>query len=132
MEYKVASYFRRGFTMSRRARISHKNNERPITYWMKELAVDKETIMKMLIYVGIHHTGLYAKRTRFYRLPRLNNDKELRRLFKVYNEMPASKKKLVNYLSGYLQERVGAKDRYKKKDPKEFITRFGNLSNAGK
>lgn len=48
MKPKVASYFRRGFTMSRNARVSHKNNEHPITPWIKILTIDKETIKKYL------------------------------------------------------------------------------------
>ena len=106
MKPRVASYFRKGFTMSRRARISHKNNEHPITYWIKELAIDKEIIKKMLVYVGIHHTGLYAKRTQFYRLPKLNNEKELRRFYQVFQSMPATKKKCTNYMAAYLQQKI--------------------------
>jgi hypothetical protein len=106
MKPRVASYFRKGFTMSRRARISHKNNEHPISHWVKILAIDKETITKMLVYAGIHHTGLYAKRTKFYRLPRLNNDKELRRFSKVFHSITATKRKFNKYMAAYLQQRV--------------------------
>ena len=98
MKPRVANYFRRGFTMSRRARISHKNNEHPITYWIKILAIDKETILKMLVCIGVHHTGLYAQRTLFYRLPRLQNEKELMRFYKEYHSIPASKKKFIKFI----------------------------------
>ncbi len=107
MKPKVANYFRRGFTMSRRARISHKNKEHPITHWIKILAIDKETIKKMLICIGVHHTGMYAQRTQFYRLPRLNNEKELQRFYKEFHSIPATKRKFINYMSAYLQQKVG-------------------------
>lgn len=103
---RVASYFRHGFTMSRNARISHKNMEYPISHWMKILAADKETVKKMLIYAGMHHTGLYAKRTQFYRLPRLNNWKELARLYNVFHTIPATRRKFINYMADYLQQKV--------------------------
>lgn len=106
MRFRAASYIRRGFTMSRRARISHRSNEHPISHWISEFAIDKETIKKMLIYVGIHHTGLYAKRTKFYRLPKLNNGKELRRFSKEFQSIPATKRKFLKYMSAYLQQRM--------------------------
>jgi hypothetical protein len=106
MKPKVASYFRRGFTMSRNARISHKNNEHPITHWIKKLAIDKETIKKMLVYVGIHQTGLYAQRTEFYRLPKLNNEKEFARFYETFHSMPVTKRKFINYMASYLQQKV--------------------------
>ena len=105
MSLRVASYFRKGHTMSRNARISHKNNEHPISHWIDKLAIDKETIKEMLVYVGIHHTGLYAQRSRFYRLPHLNNEKEFRKFYKVFHSIPATKKKFIKYMSDYLQEK---------------------------
>jgi hypothetical protein len=104
MEKRVCSYFRRGFTMSRRAYISHKKNEHPITHWVKILALDKELIKKMLIYVGIHHTGMYARRTRFYRLPNLKDEKEFRRFYRTFHTIPKTKKKFIDYMSNHLQE----------------------------
>lgn len=104
MKPRVAKYIRRGYTMSRNARISHRNNEHPITYWIKELAIDKEMIKNMLIYAGIHHTGLYAQRTEFYRLPRMNNDRELSRFYKVFHAIPATKRKFIKYMATHLQE----------------------------
>jgi hypothetical protein len=106
MQPKVASYFRRGFTMSRNARISHKKNEHPITQWIKILGIDKETIKKMLVYVGIHHTGLYAKRTQFYRLPNFDNEKELSRFYEVFHSMPVTKRKFIKYIAAHFQEKV--------------------------
>jgi hypothetical protein len=127
MKPKVASYFRRGFTMSRRARISHKNNEHPITHWIKVLAIDKETIKKMLIYAGVHHTGLYAQRTQFYRLPKLNNEMELARFYKVFHSMPATKRKFINYMAGYLQLKTGKPFIDSKKPKREVPAKYIRL-----
>jgi hypothetical protein len=106
MKPRVAKYFRRGFTMSRRARISHRNNEHPITHWMKMLALDKKTILKMLVCIGVHHTGMYAQRTVFYRLPKFNKEEEMKRFFKVYNSIPATKRKFIEYMAAHLQQEV--------------------------
>lgn len=106
MSKHVASYFRHGRTMSRRASIAHKNNEHPITYWAKVLALDSETLRKMLIYIGIHHTGLRAMRTRFYRMANLKNDAEYKRFFAAFHSIPSSKKKFIEYMADVLQEKV--------------------------
>ena len=105
--YRVAKYFRRGFTMSRRAYISHKKNEHPLTHWMKEFNLDKETTSKLLVFAGHHHTGKYAQRTKFYRLPDLTNEKERIRFFRTYHSIPSSRKKFFKYMSGYLKEQLG-------------------------
>ena len=108
MEPKVAKYIYRGFTMSRRAYISKKNNEHPITHWIKTLGLDKKTLQKMLINIGIHHTGKYAQRTLFYRLPKLHRENERERFYNVFHSIPASKKKFINYMAAHLQEQVEA------------------------
>jgi hypothetical protein len=100
----IAAYFYRGFTMSRRAMLAHKNNEHPVTHWMKELGLEKELIRKMLIYAGYHHTGKYVRRTTFYRLPKWENEFEMRRFIKAFHTIPATKKKCIRYLSELLQE----------------------------
>src|SRR4051812_22527074 len=105
MKPKVASYFRRGFTMSRNARNSHKNNEHPISHWIKILAIDKDIIKEMLVYVGIHQTGLYAQRTQFYRLPHFNK-KEMNEFYDAFHSVPAGKKKFINYMAQQLQQKV--------------------------
>jgi hypothetical protein len=99
---RVASYIRRGHTVSRRAGIAKKNNIHPMTYWMKELSIDKETLKKLLMYEGIHHTGLYAKRTKFYRLPNLKNEIEREAFFYVLNNANPGRKTFVQYLRNYL------------------------------
>jgi hypothetical protein len=109
MGYRVASYFRHGRTMSRRAIKAHNNNEHPLTHWMKILGLEKETIKSMFPYCGIHHTGLYAKRTGFYRLPNLKNEKEFRKFYNVFRSIPAGKKKCIDYFSEWLQEKVNCK-----------------------
>jgi hypothetical protein len=101
---RVASYFRHGFTMSRRAYISHKKNEHPITHWIKILALDRKILKRMLVNIGVHHTGLYAKRTLFYRLPKLNKEHEMSRFYESFRTIPASKKKCIKYLAEYLQQ----------------------------
>src|SRR6476660_8748798 len=103
MQPHVASYIRHGRTMSRRARIAHQNNEHPLTYWEKLFALDKETLKKFMVYAGIHHTGLRAMRTRFYRLPHLNNEKELRRIYRILNSVSPGKKKFISYITDYLK-----------------------------
>jgi hypothetical protein len=106
MGYRVASYFRHGRTMSRRAIKSHNNNEHPLTHWIKILALEKEFIRKLLIYCGIHHTGLYAKRTGFYRLPNLKNENEFMRFYKIFHSIPAGRKKCVEYFADKLQDKI--------------------------
>jgi hypothetical protein len=106
MDRPVASYVYRGFTMSRRAYISHKNNEHPITHWMSLLGLDKITAKKIIIYASYHHTGLYARHTRFYRLPNLDDEREFRRFYKAFHSIAATKKKFINYMAGYLQSEV--------------------------
>lgn len=101
MKYSEAKYFRRGFSMSRRAYISHKNHEHPVSHWIKILSLDKETIEKMLICIGIHHTGMYAMRTKFYRFPKLNNEKEMNRFSKTFRTIPTTKKKFFRYVEDY-------------------------------
>jgi hypothetical protein len=110
MQKFVASYFRRGYTMSRRARMAHKNNEHPISYWAKEFALDNETIKKLLVYVGMHQTGLRAMRTRFYRMPDLRNETEYNRFFRVFHSIPVSRKKFINYMADELQEIIKHND----------------------
>jgi hypothetical protein len=104
----VATYFRHGRTSSRRAGIAHTNNEHPITHWMKELALDRQTVEKMLVYVGIHHTGLRAQRTPFYRLANLENDYEYRKFFNAFHSIPAGKKKFINYMANQLQMEISS------------------------
>lgn len=106
MSKHVASYFRHGRTMSRRASIAHNNNEHPITHWAKELALDRETLRKILVYNGIHHTGLRAMRTRFYRMANLKNEGEYKKFFAAFHSIPASKKKFIGYMADKLQEKV--------------------------
>ena len=106
MNLRIANYTRRGFTMSRRAYISHKKNEHPITYWIKELAIDKKKIKEMLTCIGVHHTGLYAQRTKFYRLPKLHKEWEFEKFYKAFHSLPATKKKCINFLANHLQENV--------------------------
>ena len=103
MQYKVASYFRHGRTMSRSARTSHKNNEHPITHWIKTLAIDKELIKDMLVFAGIRRTGMYAQRTEFYRLPRWHSENELARFYKTFNKIPVTKRKCIDYMTDYLK-----------------------------
>jgi len=106
MSLKVASYYRRGFTISRRASIAHKNNQHPMSYWIEKLRLDKATIKKMLNYAGHHHTGLYAKRTRFYRLPDWENEFEVERFYRTFHSIPVSKKKFIAHMEALLQEEV--------------------------
>jgi hypothetical protein len=101
---RVASYIRHGHGISRRAIIAKKNNEHPMSYWAKELNIDNEVLKNLLIYVGIHHTGLYAKRTKFYRMPDLSNEAEAKVFFKVLHNANPSRKKFVDYLLNYLGE----------------------------
>ena len=108
MTLRVAQYIHRGFTMSRRAYISKKNNEHPVTHWIKVLGLDKKTIQKMLVNIGIHHTGMYARRTLFYRLPKFHRENEVERFNKVFHSIPPTKKKFIKYMAAYLQDKVAA------------------------
>ena len=98
---RVAKYIRRGHGISHRARIAKNNNAHPMTHWIKELAIDKETLKKLLVYVGDHQTGLYAMKTQFYRMPNLKNEKEAKKFFQVYNNADPGKKKFFAKLDVY-------------------------------
>jgi hypothetical protein len=102
----VASYFRSGHTVSFRARKAKKNNEHPLTFWMDKFALDKETASQMLTYVGIHHTGLRAMRTRFFRVANPKIESEYRRFFSAFHSIPATKKKFINCMADILQEEI--------------------------
>jgi hypothetical protein len=98
---RVARYIRRGHGISHRARIAKDNHAFPITHWMKDFAIDKETLKKLLIPVGKHQTGLYGKRTDFYRMPDLKNEEEARRFKNVFNNTDPAKKKFFEKMNLY-------------------------------
>jgi len=98
---RVARYIRRGHGISHRARIAKDNDAHPMTHWIKEFAIDKETLKKLLIHVGKHQTGLYAMRTDFYRMPDLKNEEEAKKFFRVYNNADPSKKKFFSKMDHY-------------------------------
>lgn len=98
---RVARYIRRGHGISHRARIAKDNNAHPMTYWIKELAIDKETLKKLLVFVGEHQTGLYAMRTGFFRMPDLKSEDEAKKFNYVYNNADPAKKKFLTKLDQY-------------------------------
>jgi hypothetical protein len=98
---RVARYIRRGHGISHRARIAKDNDAHPMTHWVKEFAIDKETLKKLLVFVGKHQTGLYAMRTEFYRMPDLKIEEEAKKFFYVYNNVDPAKKKFVSQLNLY-------------------------------
>ena len=69
-----------------------------MTWWVKELGLDKETLKSMLVCIGIHHTGMYAKRTLFYRLPKWNSVHEAERFFDVFFSIPPTKKRFFQFM----------------------------------
>ena len=87
--------------MSHRARIAKDNDAYPMSYWVKEFVIDKETLKRMLIYVGKHQTGLYGMRTGFYRMPDLKNEEEAKRFFFTYNNADPAKKKFLAQMDVY-------------------------------
>ena len=98
---RVAKYIRRGYGMSHRARMAKDNNTHPMSHWVKEFAIDKDTLKKLLIYAGDHQTGLYAMRTGFYRMPDLKIENEAKKFFHVYNNADPAKKKFIAQLDQY-------------------------------
>lgn len=106
MKKNVAPYIKKGFTVSRRASISYQKNELPLSHWMELLRVNKAVLKNLLVYCGDHQTGLYARRTKFYRLPRLDDEKEFNDFFRLFHSIPPDRKKCIDYMANHLQEEI--------------------------
>jgi hypothetical protein len=111
MGKRIANYYKnKGYMMSRRGREAMANNEFPITYWTERFIMPASQIEKLLIYMGIHHTGIYGEETKFYRLPDLYDTAELMRVYHAFHSVPSTKMNFIQALSKHLQLRI--EDRY--------------------
>jgi hypothetical protein len=108
---RQASYYRKhGFMMSRRGREAVANNEFPISHWTERFVMPACQAERLLIYMGIHHTGIHGDETKFYRLPDAYDTAELMSVYHAFHAVPATKLNFINIMSKHLQ--VCIADRY--------------------
>jgi hypothetical protein len=93
--------------MSRRGREAVANNEFPVTYWMERFAMNENQIAKLLIYMGVHHTGIHGDETKFYRLPDTYDTAELMSVYHAFHALPAAKLNYINAMAKHLQICIG-------------------------
>lgn len=104
---RLANYYKnKGFMMSRRGREAVSNNEYPITHWTERFLMPASQVEKLLIYMGIHHTGMYGDETKFYRLPDPYDTAELMSVYHAFHSVPANKLNFVFVMSKHLQVRI--------------------------
>jgi hypothetical protein len=104
---RIASYYKRhGFMMSQRGREAVANNEFPISHWTERFLMPACQVEKLLIYMGIHHTGIHGDETKFYRLPDPYDTLELMSVYHAFHMIPATKLNFINIMSKHLQVRI--------------------------
>jgi hypothetical protein len=86
------------------------NNEFPISHWTERFSMPASQVEKLLIYMGIHHTGMHGDETKFYRLPDAYDTAELMSVYYAFHSVAASKLNFINIMSKHLQ--VCIADRY--------------------
>jgi hypothetical protein len=89
--------------MSRRGREAVANNEFPISHWTERFVMSESQVEQLLIYMGIHHTGINCEETKFYRLPDPNDTAELMLIYDAFHSVPAKKLNFINIMSKHLQ-----------------------------
>jgi hypothetical protein len=110
---RFANYYKyHGHMMSRRGREAVQNNEFPISHWTEKFFMSESEVAKLLIYMGIHHTGQRGDETKFYRLPDVYDTSELLSIYHAFHSVPAKKINFINVMSDHLQLRI--EDRYTK------------------
>ena len=108
---RIANYYKNhGFMISRRGRKAMENNEFPISHWTEKFSMPASQVEKLLIYMGIHHTGAYGDETKFFRLPDPYDTAELMSVYHAFHLVPAAKLNFINIMSKHLQVRIA--DRY--------------------
>jgi hypothetical protein len=104
---RIANYYKyHGHMMSKRAREAVANNEFPISYWTEKFFMPESDVEKLLIYMGIHHTGQRGYETKFYRLPDVYDTAELMSVYHAFHSVPAKKINFINAMSMHLQIRI--------------------------
>ena len=104
---RIAGYYKKhGFMMSQRGREAVANNEFPITHWTDRFVMPESQAEKLLIYMGIHHTGIHGNETKFYRLPDAYDTAELMLVYHTFHTIPANKLNFINIMSKHLQVRI--------------------------
>lgn len=89
--------------MSRRGREAVANNEFPIHHWTEKFLMPESQVEQLLIYMGIHHTGMYGNETKFYRLPDAYDTAELMSVYHAFHSVPDTKLNFINIMSKHLQ-----------------------------
>ena len=91
---KKATYLRHRRGMSIRAIIAYEQGEMPATKWAKELGLSTEQVRELLTFSSWHHTGKYARKTKFYSLPDIEILYE-----RAQNNVSPRKKKFWSYVN---------------------------------
>jgi hypothetical protein len=108
---RIANYYKnKGYMMSRRGRDAIANNEFPISHWTERFVMPESQVEKLLIYMGIHHTGMRGDETKFFRLPDRYDTAELMSVYHAFHLIPANKLNFIHIMSKHLQ--VCITDRY--------------------
>lgn len=68
-KFRTASYYGKGRGMSINALEAYDNGIMPVSKWNKKLGLKSDELKSILDYDSWHHTGKYAMKTDFYRLP---------------------------------------------------------------
>lgn len=101
---RIANYYKHhGFMMSRRGREAMANNEFPISHWTERFLMPACQVEKLLIYMGIHHTGMHGDETKFYRLPDAYDTAELMSIYHAFHSVSATKLNFIHTMSKHLQ-----------------------------
>lgn len=104
---RIANYYKHhGFMMSRRGREALRNNEFPISHWTERFLMPASQVEQLLIYMGIHHTGVHGNETKFYRLPDVYDTSELMSVYHAFHSVVATKLNFINIMSKHLQLRI--------------------------
>ena len=108
---RIANYYKNhGYMMSRRGREAMSHNEFPISYWIERFSMPASQAEKLLIYMGIHHTGMHGDETKFYRLPDKYDTAELMGIYHAFHTIAATNLNCINIMSNHFQLRIS--DRY--------------------
>jgi hypothetical protein len=108
---RIAPYYKNhGEMVSRRGREAMEHNEFPIHYWTEKLLMHESLIERLLIYMGVHHTGTHGDMTKFYRLPDAYDTQELMSVYHAFHSLTATNETFIDIMSNHLQLRIA--DRY--------------------
>ncbi len=131
---RFATYYNKGFMMSRRARLAVSHNEHPIKFWTERFVMDEELVEQLLIFMGNHHVGSNCVLTPFYRLPDKDDPGELMRIYKAFHLIPARKLNFIRIMSMHLQKAIDEKGKVTpvSERPRKKRNRYSRRKKRGK